>query len=112
VKHVVQMFAVLLISCLAAASLANAAPNEDQCKVGWTIASPNGDALSADSAVPYIVDFSMTDSNGDAVIDASEFQNACVAGTSKFWSDVPNPDKDMSCRRTCCQGGICWCCVR
>ena len=61
-KHVVIIFVLLLFGCVAAATHANAeAPTEAQCQVAWTIASPDGDTLSADKSVPYVLNFSSTD---------------------------------------------------
>ena len=44
------------------------------------MASTNGAALSKDQAVPYIVNFTMVDVNGDGNIKADEFKTACGKG--------------------------------
>jgi len=70
---------------IGAASGAQAAtkgkPLDDaQCKAAWTIVSPNGAAISKDKPVPSIIDWTMVDTNKDAVIDADEFRAGCAAG--------------------------------
>ena len=54
--------------------------NPDQCKAVWTMASPDGATLSKDKAVPYVVNFSMVDTDGDGQISADEFMAACGKG--------------------------------
>jgi len=43
----------------------SAVMDDAQCQTVWTMASPNGAALSQDQAVPYIVNFHMVDVDGD-----------------------------------------------
>ena len=57
--------------------------NDDQCQTVWKMASPNGATLSKDQAVPYIVNFSMVDVDGDGNITADEFKAACGKGLVK-----------------------------
>lgn len=57
--------------------------NDTQCKAVWTMASPNGATLSKDQAVPYIVNFTMVDVDGDGNITADEFKAACGKGMVK-----------------------------
>ena len=71
--------------CICVASGAQAAekgkPLDDaHCKAAWTIVSPHGDAISKDKPVQSIIDFTMVDTNKDAVIDADEFKAGCKAG--------------------------------
>jgi Ca2+-binding EF-hand superfamily protein len=54
--------------------------DDAQCQTIWTMASPNGAALSQDQAVPYIVNFHMVDVDGDGKISADEFKAACGKG--------------------------------
>jgi hypothetical protein len=54
--------------------------DDAQCKAAWTIVSPHGDAISKDKPVQSIIDFTMVDTNKDAVIDANEFKAGCEAG--------------------------------
>ena len=80
----------LLLS--AGCALAQATPNSmsagrpsavlspDQCKAVWTMASPDGATLSKDKAVPYVVNFTMVDADGDGKISADEFMAACGKG--------------------------------
>ena len=57
--------------------------NDTQCQAIWTMASPNGAAISKDQAVPYIVNFTMVDVDGDGNITADEFKAACGKGLVK-----------------------------
>ena len=65
-----------------------------QCQSVWKMASPDGDTLSGDTAVPYIVNFQMVDTDKDGKISSAEFKTGC----SKGW--VQNADasttKEMS----------------
>jgi EF hand domain-containing protein len=58
----------------------SAVMDDAQCQTVWTMASPNGAALSQDQAVPYIVNFHMFDVDGDGKISADEFKAACGKG--------------------------------
>jgi hypothetical protein len=58
----------------------SAVMDDAQCQTVWTMASPNGAALSQDQAVPYIVNFHMVDVDGDGKISADEFKAACSEG--------------------------------
>jgi hypothetical protein len=53
------------------------------CQSIWQMASPHGDALSQDQAVPYIVNFSIADVDGNGSISADEFKAACGKGLVK-----------------------------
>jgi hypothetical protein len=53
------------------------------CQSIWQMASPHGDALSKDQAVPYIVNFSIADVDGNGSISADEFKGACGKGLVK-----------------------------
>ena len=50
------------------------------CQSVWKMASPNGDTLSGDKAVPYIVNFQMVDTDKDGKISAAEFKTGCGKG--------------------------------
>jgi hypothetical protein len=54
--------------------------DDAQCQAAWTIVSPNGAVISKDKPVPSIIDWTMVDTNQDAVIDANEFKAGCAAG--------------------------------
>jgi hypothetical protein len=58
----------------------SAVMDDAQCQTVWTMASPNGAALSQDQAVPYIVNFHMVDVDNDGKISADEFKAACGKG--------------------------------
>jgi hypothetical protein len=63
------------------------------CDSVWKMASPNGDTLSQDKAVPYVVNFQMVDTSGDGKITPDEFKTACGKG----WIQQPDSStvKDM-----------------
>jgi hypothetical protein len=69
----------------------------DKCKALWTMASPNGDTLSEDQAVPYVINFTMVDADGDGKISAAEFTKGCGLGLIKEDQGAPDQDtvKDM-----------------
>jgi hypothetical protein len=54
--------------------------DDAQCQSVWKMASPNGDTLSGDKAVPYIVNFQMVDTDKDGKISAAEFKTGCGKG--------------------------------
>jgi hypothetical protein len=54
--------------------------DDAQCESVWKIASPNGDTLSKDKAVPYIVNFQMVDTSKDGKITQDEFKVGCSKG--------------------------------
>ena len=75
-------YATILVGAVSGAQAAEKGkPLDDaQCKAAWTIVSPHGDAVSKDKPVQSIIDFTMVDTNKDAVIDADEFKAGCTAG--------------------------------
>jgi hypothetical protein len=50
------------------------------CQDVWKMASPDGDTLAGDKAVPYIVNFQMVDTDNDGKISAAEFKTGCSKG--------------------------------
>ena len=61
----------------------SAVVSDEQCQSIWQMASPRGDALSKDQAVPFIVNFQIADVDGDGKISADEFKQACGKGMVK-----------------------------
>ena len=57
--------------------------NDEQCQAVWKMASPNGATISQDQAVPYIINFTMVDGDGDGTISADEFKAGCAKGMVK-----------------------------
>lgn len=55
----------------------------DKCDAAWSMASPGGDTISKDANVPFVMDFTMVDSNKDGAIDQDEFNKACSDGMVK-----------------------------
>ena len=54
--------------------------DDAECQSVWKMASPNGDTLAGDKAVPYIVNFQMVDTDKDGKISAAEFKTGCGKG--------------------------------
>jgi hypothetical protein len=50
------------------------------CQSVWKMASPAGDTLSKDKAVPFVVNFQMVDTDKDGSISADEFKTGCGKG--------------------------------
>jgi hypothetical protein len=44
------------------------------------MAAPEGDTLSEDKAVPFVVNFQMVDTNKDGKVSADEFKTGCREG--------------------------------
>ena len=84
-KLTILTCAALLIGATTGAQAADkVAPVDDAtCQALWTTVSPNGATISKDKAVPYIVDFTMLDTDSDGTIDADEFKAGCQAGLVK-----------------------------
>ena len=80
-KLAILTCAIILVGVASVHAAEKGAPLDDaKCKAVWTIVSPNGAAISKDKPVPYIIDFTMVDTNKDATIDANEFKAGCAAG--------------------------------
>jgi hypothetical protein len=79
--------AAILIGGVSGAQAADHKPgggmDAAKCQALWTTVSPNGATISEDKAVPYVVDFTMVDTDNDGTIDANEFKASCQAGLVK-----------------------------
>ncbi len=81
-----RMFTVISLMLLAGvgfggvAQAANIAVPAEKCDAAWSMASPGGDAIAKDAAVPLVLDFTMVDTSKDGTIDKDEFNKACSAG--------------------------------
>jgi hypothetical protein len=53
------------------------------CKATWKLAAPMGEALSKGKAEPFILDFTMVDTNHNGEITATEFKQGCKDGWVK-----------------------------
>jgi hypothetical protein len=71
----------------------SAALDDAKCGSVWKMASPNGDTLVKDKAVPFVVNFEMVDTDKDGKVSADEFK----AGCGKGWIQEPDAAtvKDM-----------------
>jgi hypothetical protein len=54
--------------------------DDAKCQSAWKMASPDGDTLSQDKAVPFVVNFQMVDTDKDGKISADEFTAGCGKG--------------------------------
>jgi hypothetical protein len=68
--------------------------DDAQCDAAWTMASPHGDAISKDQAVPYVIDYTMVDSDADGTISAEEFKKGCAAGAVKAANDAQTKEME------------------
>jgi Ca2+-binding EF-hand superfamily protein len=58
-----------------------------KCQSVWKMASPNGDTLSQDKAVPFVVNYQMVDTDKEGKISADEFRP--VAARAGFKKPMP-----------------------
>jgi len=78
--------AALLTSVALAGGTAQAATQpglrlaKHQCHEVWKMASPDGDTLSRGKATPYVLNFTMVDSDHNGMITAKEFKRGCREG--------------------------------
>jgi hypothetical protein len=70
--------------------------DDAKCDSVWKTASPNGDTISADKAVPYVVNFQMVDSNKDGKVSQSEFKAGCGKGWIQAADSSTIKDMDSS----------------
>jgi hypothetical protein len=83
-KFAAFMCGTVLLSTGYALAADKGQPLDDAtCKSKWTMVSPNGATISKDKVVPYIIDFTMVDTNKDGSVDSNEFAAACKAGWVK-----------------------------
>jgi len=82
---------ILTVGVLLSAGFAFAAHAVDEpapldaakCDAAWTMASPAGDAISKDQVTPYVINYTMVDSDADGKVSAEEFKKGCAAGQVK-----------------------------
>jgi hypothetical protein len=72
--------ATFLIGAASGAEAAGPALDDAKCQAVWSMVSPNGATISKDKVVPYIIDFTMVDTDADGTIDADEFKEGCKMG--------------------------------
>ena len=51
--------------------------DDAKCQTVWKMASPDGNTLSQDKAVPFVVNFQMVATDKDGKISADEFKTGC-----------------------------------
>jgi hypothetical protein len=57
--------------------------DDAKCDAAWTMASPGGDAVEKDKVMPYVINYTMVDSDADGKVSAEEFKKGCAAGQMK-----------------------------
>ena len=86
--------------------------NETECQKAWEMAGPDGDTLSKDKAVPFVLNFQMVDTSGDAKVSAEEWKTGCSKGwvsadaeTAKDMEAAPAGDETSTDDETSADGG-------
>jgi hypothetical protein len=59
---------------------ANAVVPPEKCEAAWHMASPAGDTIAKGKVMPFVLDFTMVDTDKNGVIEKDEFTKACSAG--------------------------------
>lgn len=54
--------------------------SEAECTKAWETAGPDGDTLSKEKALPFILNFQMVDTSNDATISQEEWKAGCEKG--------------------------------
>jgi hypothetical protein len=90
-RTTVTILTLLLSSTYGVAAENSPGPVLDpaQCTAVWSITERDGDTLTEEKARPFIVNFTMVDTDGDGRITQEEFQKACKGGLVK--SEKMNP---------------------
>ncbi|XSG82985.1 MAG: hypothetical protein ACPW61_04190 [Methyloligella sp. ZOD6] len=70
-------------TALAADSTPGKALDDDKCQAVWDMTERDGDTLSKDKAVDFVVNYEMVDTDGSGDISADEFKNGCKQGWIK-----------------------------
>lgn len=79
---------------LLSAGLASGAAFAMDCDAAWTMASPNGDAIAKGATVPFVIDYSMVDSDADGSVSEAEFKKGCEAGAIKAANEATTKDME------------------
>ena len=66
------------------------------CDAAWTLASPNGETMSKGDITPYVIDYTMVDSDADGKVSAEEFKKGCAAGAVKAADDATVKDMESA----------------
>jgi hypothetical protein len=66
--------------------------DDAKCDAAWTMASPNGDAVSKDQVTPYVINYTMVDSDADGKVSADEFNKPKFGRNNpgRVWQFSPN----------------------
>ena len=54
--------------------------DDARCQTVWSLTEREGDVLSQNKAAPFIVNFTMVDTDGNGKISQDEFKQGCKAG--------------------------------
>ena len=85
--------ALLLGTAYAIAASDTPGPTLDpaECTAVWSLTEREGDTLVKAKARPFVVNFTMVDTNGDGQITQEEFQKGCKGGWVKSSKMNPSP---------------------
>jgi hypothetical protein len=64
----------------AASGRPGAVLDDSKCQSVWKLASPDGETLAGEKAVPFVVNFQMVDTDKNGTISAAEFKTGCGKG--------------------------------
>ena len=79
-RMIILTCAAVLLGSVAEAAEKGAPIDGPKCHELWSLASPKGDAITKYRADPYVIDFTMVDTDHDGTIDANEFIGGCKDG--------------------------------
>ena len=63
--------------------------DDAKCQAVWSITQREGDTLSSDKAAPFIVNFTMVDTDGDGKVTQAEFSEGCKKGLVQEQASKP-----------------------
>lgn len=63
--------------------------DDAKCQTVWSMTEREGDTLSGDKAAPFIVNFTMVDTNADGKVTQDEFKEGCKKGLVQEHASKP-----------------------
>jgi hypothetical protein len=63
--------------------------DDAKCQAVWSMTQREGDTLSGDKAAPFIVNFTMVDTDGDGKVTQAEFSEGCKKGLVQEQASKP-----------------------
>jgi hypothetical protein len=93
---IITTASLLAIALFASSAMAGEPLDDAACDAAWSMASPNGDTVSKDDIAPYVIDYTMVDSDADGKVSADEFKKGCAAGAVKAANDATINNMDSA----------------